>query len=63
MFEPQLGKSIEVYIDGMVVKNKVVSKQVGDLEKIFEILRNTSCALMLPNALLVWDWASFWVTW
>ena len=40
MFEPQLGKSIEVYIDGMVVKGKVVSEHVGDLGNIFEILRN-----------------------
>ena len=39
MFEPQLGKNIEVYIDEMVVKSKVVSEHVGDLENIFEILR------------------------
>ena len=39
MFESQLGKSIEVYIDDMVVKSKVVSEHVGDLENIFEILR------------------------
>ena len=39
MFEPQLGKSIEVYIDDMVVKSKVVSEHMGDLENIFEILR------------------------
>ena len=39
MFEPQLGRSIEVYIDDMVVKSKVVSDHVGDLTKIFEILR------------------------
>ena len=39
MFEPQLGKIIEVYIDDMVVKSKVVSEHVGDLENIFEILR------------------------
>ena len=31
MFEPQLGKSIEVYIDDMVVKNKVESEHVNDL--------------------------------
>ena len=43
MFEPQLGKSIEVYIDDMVVKSKVVSEHVGDLRNIFEILGNTSC--------------------
>ena len=39
MFKPQLGKSIEVYVDDMVVKSKVVSKHVGDLGVIFNILR------------------------
>ena len=39
MFEPQLGKSIEVYINDMVVKSKVVFEHVGDLKNIFEILR------------------------
>ena len=39
MFEPQLGKNIEVYIDDMVIKSKVASEHVGNLENIFEILR------------------------
>ena len=39
MFEPQLGKSIEVYIDDMIVKSKMVSEHVEDLTNIFEILR------------------------
>jgi len=39
MFEPQLGKNIEVYIDDMVIKSKVVSEHVGDLGDIFKILR------------------------
>ena len=39
MFEPQLGKNIEVYINDMVVKSKVASEHVGDLGNIFEILR------------------------
>ena len=39
MFEPQLGRNIEVYIDDMVVKSKVVSEHVGDLANIFGILR------------------------
>ena len=39
MFELQLGKSIVVYIDDMVVKSKVVSEHMGDLKSIFEILR------------------------
>ena len=45
MFEPQLGKNIEVYIDDMVVKSKVVSKHVEDLEDIFEILRKHKLCL------------------
>ena len=39
MFKPRLGKNIEVYIDDMVVKSKLVSEHVGDLTSIFEILR------------------------
>ena len=39
MFESQLGKSIEAYIDDMVVKSKVASKHVRDLRDIFEILK------------------------
>ena len=45
MFEPQLGRSIEVYIDDMVVKSKVVSEHVGDLTNIFEILRERKLRL------------------
>ena len=32
MFKPQLGKSIEAYIDDMVIKSKVVSEHVRDLK-------------------------------
>ena len=39
MLESQLGKNIEVYINDMVVKSKVVSKHVEDLSNIFEIRR------------------------
>ena len=39
MFEPQLGKNIEVYINDMVVKIKAESEHVNDLESIFEVLR------------------------
>ena len=39
MFELQLGRNIEVYIDDMVVKSKVVSEHVEDLTSIFGILR------------------------
>ena len=39
MFEPQLGKNVEDYIDDMVVKSKLVSQHLTDLANIFEILR------------------------
>ena len=45
MFEPQLCKNIEVYIDDMVVKSKVVSENVGDLGSIFEIMRKRKLCL------------------
>ena len=40
-----MGKSIEVYIDDIVVKSKVVSGHVGDLGNIFEILRKHKLCL------------------
>ena len=39
MFESQMGKNIEVYIDDMVVKSKIVFEHIGDLTNIFKILR------------------------
>ena len=39
MFESQLSKNIEMYIDDMVVKSKVESEHIDDLGNIFEILR------------------------
>ena len=35
MFESILRKNIEIYIDDMVVKSKVVSEHLGDLRVIF----------------------------
>ena len=45
MFESQLGKNIEIHIDDMVVKSKVVSEHLGDLRTIFEILRKYKLCL------------------
>ena len=39
MFESQLGKNIEIYINDMVVKSKVVSEHLGDVGNIFEGFR------------------------
>ena len=51
IFEPQLGRSIEVYIDDMVVKSKAVSEHVGDLTNIFEILRKHKLRLNASKCL------------
>ena len=40
-----MGKSIEIYIDDIVVKSKVVSEYMGDLRNIFEILRKHKLSL------------------
>ena len=39
MFKSRLGKNVEVYIDDMVVKSKLVSEHLAYLSSIFEILR------------------------
>ena len=59
MFEPQLGKSIGVSIDDMVVKSKMVSEHVGDLENIFEILRKHKLRLNTSKCSFGVGWASF----
>ena len=53
---------MEVYIDDMVVKSKLESKHINDLGNIFEILRSTSCGLMLPNVHSVSNQGSSWAT-
>ena len=45
MFKSLLGKNIEIYIDDMVVKSKMVSEHLGDLRIIFEVLRNYKLCL------------------
>ena len=39
MFQAQLGKTVEVYIDDMVVKSKRSQDHLTDLRQIFDILR------------------------
>ncbi|XP_075636560.1 uncharacterized protein LOC142608764 [Castanea sativa] len=39
MFELQLGRNMEAYIDGMVVKSKEVGDHLRDLHKTFSVLR------------------------
>lgn len=49
MFRDQIGKNVEVYVDGMLVKSKQVTHHVEDLEETFQTLRQyrmnpTRCA-------------------
>ena len=45
MFESQLSKSIEIYVDDMVVKGKVVSEHLGDLGSTFNVLKKHKLCL------------------
>ena len=37
MFESQLGKNIEIYVDDMVIKSKMVLEHLGDLGSTFNV--------------------------
>ena len=63
MFEPQLGKNVEVYIDDMVVKSKLVSELVEDLTSIFEIIREHKLRLNASKCSFGVGSESFWDTW
>ena len=39
MFKPRLGKNIEIYVNDMVVKSKVVTEHLEDFGDIFDVLR------------------------
>ena len=39
MFEAQLGRNMKAYIDDMVIKSKVASEHIQDLEDVFSVLR------------------------
>ena len=51
MFESQLGKNIEIYIDDMMMKSKVVSEHLGDLGNILEVLRKYKLCLNASKCL------------
>jgi len=54
MFEPQLGKNIEIYIDDMVVKNVRQSPNTLMTSRVSSrSWGNTSCDLMLLSAHLM----------
>ena len=45
MFEPQLSKNIEIYVDDMVVKSKIVSRHLRNLGGTFNVLRRHKLCL------------------
>ena len=45
MFEAQLGKNVEAYVEDMVVKRKEVSEHLGDLNEVFSVLRKYKLCL------------------
>ena len=47
MFKEQIGKTMEVYVDDMLVKSKVSSNHVAHLADMFKILR-TYCMKLNP---------------
>ena len=59
MFEPQLGNSIEVYIDDMVVQIKVEPEHINDLRNIFGILRRHKLRLNAAKCSFGMDFGKF----
>ena len=55
-----MDKSIEVYIDDMIVKSKLVSEHVGDLTNIFEILREHKLLLNASKCSFGMGSGNFW---
>ena len=45
MFKDQIGQTMEVYIDDMVVKSKKAEDHLRDLEEAFDILDNYNMKL------------------
>ena len=40
MFRDEIGKSMEIYVDNMLIKSKKAADHISDLKKTFEILRH-----------------------
>ena len=39
MFRDKIGRTVEVYIDHMVVKSKQEAQHINDLKEVFEVLQ------------------------
>ena len=52
MFEPIMGKTMDAYINNMVVKTKKESDHVSDLTKVFAILKRRKLRLNVAKCAL-----------
>ena len=59
MFEAQIGRNMEPYIDDMVIKSKQVEEHLANLGMNFSVLREHK---LWVNVLLGSTRANFWVT-
>ena len=62
MFAPLIRKSIEVYVDDMLVKSKLASDYIKDLKECFDVLRQISDEAE-PSQISLWSqiWEVLWV--
>ena len=63
MFKEQIGKTMEVYVDDMLIKSKVSSNHIVHLTDMFRILRAYCIKLNPPSAHLVWPLKNFQGLW
>ena len=63
MFESQLNRNIEIYIDDMIVKSKVVTEHLSDLGNLFEVLRRHKLRLNASKCSFGVNFEKFWATW
>ena len=58
-----MGKNIEIYIDDIMVKSKVVLEHLGDLENILEVLRKYKLRLNASKCLFGVESGKFLAIW
>lgn len=63
LFQNQIGKTMEVYVDNMLVKSLKASNYVADLNEAFTILRKNGMSFNPLNVLLGSKEVNSWVSW
>lgn len=49
MFAEHIGKTMEVYVDNMIVNNRKENQHVAEMTKVFNFLNAYKMKLILPN--------------